>query len=818
MEKHQSIFKKKELVLAVSIAMFSGVMTGCSSDSSDSAPAGSTISAVGGKSNAASGGDGAEYISIYGSGTDVEVSRSGRVNTDFTSPVSDIEADFGDNPLEVTSNTTIDAYAEYTPTADTTGSFIAGDLYVDTHNVLRTSTDGGVANFAGQYDPRVDDGSLYRSSGVAGELLQAIGDNNDPDAAPAGTPYQRDCSGNSIYIADEDLGTPDSSVSGISVASSRTLTLGLYCGSNSSVWVSNDIENNGTITKTDSGNSNLDLYANHYQGRGDINNAGNADRVSGGEVYISTSQGIINDGNIDASGYDDNAGTNPGAGAYVQLSGAYVQNNGNIDASGGDAMGNAGSGGEVLIDSGNYVENNGNIDISGGNDDSDSATYGYGGSGGQVYMYSGYVTNNTGDIDASGGDGDGSGSGGYVNIYNYNTGEAKNAGNIDLSGGDADEGYAASGGSFEMYSSDGDALNSGNINAAGGRATGTAYQAGQGGDIEIYAWDGSEFGANGNVLVSGNLDVSGGDATSDAGYGGSAGIIDIYSGDTAVHTDQRVALLGYKAINANGGNGMYGGDGAEVWIESGFAPDFGGDGGEFVVTMVAGSSSNEVAINAYGGDTTSTGTDFGSGGRGGWVGISAGADGGEVPPSPEQLDDHATNSAAIDVSGGNGNGTGSGGRGGIVYTAGTDSATNSGRINASGGDGGEAGGDGGEASMMTYVGPVTNSGATDASGGDGAEFGGDAGYIGMSTFIGSSVDNSASLSVDGGDADNPYDAGVSEGGSGGYIELMADNPVIVTNSGNISYSFGTGETDGNEGCAIIGINEMGNCDIMLPPK
>ena len=822
MEKHQSIFKKKELVLAVSIAMLGGVMTGCTSSSDDSVPTGYSINATGGMGgkDGGTGGDGAEYISIYSGGAlgGVEVSRSDRANTNFTSPIPDVDADLGDNPLMITADTTIDDMATlYTPVADGSGGIATwvgmGALYVGTNDVLHMDGGDGYAGAAGyggyvnafSDDTRVDDNSYYRSTNNTGELFQAVGDNASADLAPADTLYLGQSSG--IYVADGYAGAADPRVSGISVARGRTLTLGMNSGSDTYINVNDDIENNGTITKTDSGESQLNLYPTHYLGSGNVDNAGNVDRPNGGEVYISA-MGIINDGRINVSGYDDMTTSNEGDGGNVDLSGAYIQNNDDIDASGGDAYGVwAGNGGSVNM-SGMYTENNGRIDISGGDDVSDGAEFGIAGNGGNVDISSNYGTNNTANIDASGGNGGEGGFGGSVHMGNNSEGIVRNAGNINVSGGASDDSYGQNGGYFGIHSYDGTTINSGNVNATGGSTSDDSNNGGDGGEIQIYTSNGGSHAGRGDVLVSGNLDVSGGDAVANGtGSGGDAGGIDVYN-ELFSLTDQRIALLGYKAINVNGGDGHNGGDstgyrccgnGLEMYANSGY--DSPTD--EYMI----GSVSNDVPINAQGGNSVSSQEFGGNGGYGGEITFGT-----DNSSSIDHLDAQVTNSANIDARGGNSTGDYWAGYGGGVDMYAYHGVTNSGKINLDGGDGGEFGGWGGWTHMYVEAGTATNSGAITADGGYGAQEGGHAFMYGNSINIYgyAGTVNSASLSADGGNADNPYE-GDSYGGNGGYINLNSSNPVNTTSTGSITYSFGTGETDGNEGCATIGINQEGNC-------
>ena len=155
MNSQQSLFKKKELVLAVSVAMLGGVMTGCSSDGDSSGPGGYTINASGG-SGGYSGGDGAEglYIGNSGGTGGVEVSTSGKADTAFTSPIIAPSADLGSNPLEITANTTIDTFfSSYNTTPDAyggTATWVGVDaLYVGTDNVLYMDDGDGYAGITG---------------------------------------------------------------------------------------------------------------------------------------------------------------------------------------------------------------------------------------------------------------------------------------------------------------------------------------------------------------------------------------------------------------------------------------------------------------------------------------------------------------------------------------------------------------------------------------------------------------------------------------------------------------------------------------------
>jgi hypothetical protein len=641
----------------------------------------------------------------------------------------------------------------------------------------------------------------------------------------AGTYYLRSWEPNMrhIYLAAGAAASADTEVTGLSVAEGATLTLGNNNGPNN-VYVSfaNDIDNNGTITKEINGDYGyLNLYPDKYIASGAIVNAGTEDYENAGYVGIYASNGISNSGPINVSGFDEDndvdgdgvviGNENGGNGGEIYLdAGGYVLNSGMLDNSGGDGRGSGGYGGYINM-YGAYVENTGELASSGGNNVSDPMVAGNGGYGGSVYMRADYVTNNTAAIDNSGGDGSSGGRGGYITLRNQDVGEVKNAGSLNMNGGAGTDSSGGRGGYLNMDATGGSALSSGDISAIGGNTTEGTSSGGDGGELMFMA-DGGEFSnaAPGDVVVSGNLAVSGGNATADgSGDGGDAGSIalDLYMNDNVA--SQRVALLGYASIDANAGDGAYGGEaaGSVPWLSS---VDLDADHYETSNNVwFAGSAVNNVPINARGGNSTATDPDTGDGGAGGEVRIMGSTD--EVVKS---LNVTATNTADIDLSGGNAVGDETsntdGGYGGEFSLSAYHGANNSGAVNGNAGNGGRWGGYGGEATIYSVAGAAVNSGALTFNGSDGGEYG----YSGGSVYVfGASATNSADIGVNGGNATETDELVQSYGGWGGEVVISGIGlSAPSTNTGNVSYSGGTGDTDGEEGCLQVGITYEGNCN------
>jgi len=831
MSKNQTILHRKKLVIAMSLAIVGGAMSGCSSSSDSSEGAGSfTIQAsggIGGDATFARGGDGGElYVYNNGGSGGVEISKSGSANATITSPEIPTTPVLGSNPLQITTDTAIDMPVLYTVLVDGAVANLAiGELYVDENSILRSSTDGGDAVYATD-TPVADSNLFYRSNVLQNELYQAIGDDDvTPDLAPAGMAYFRDNDSIEIYLTDGDNTVNDTRITGLSVAAGSTLTLGSTSGCNTSFRVNDDIDNSGRILKTEAGGCSLRLNSNHYFATGDVVNAGNADADDGGSLIISASRGIKNSGTMDVSGFDtasDSSDRGGDAGAISLSANSFIINSGELNASGGDAGDNGGDGGELSIGEPSYLENSGIIDVSGGaNIGAGIEGVPRGGQGGNASLEADAVLNNTKNatINASGGNGESGGEAGRVSLNQNNSeGAILNAGNITVNGGAASVTSAGNAGNINMNTGGGQIQNTADLSATGGDiATGgdEGNTAGDGGRINLYTNYGNT--ETGEIVISGNLNVNGGNApVTGNGSGGDAGQIQVSNDANNYLTDARIALLGYSVIDANGGDGLQGGNAAGNGdgIDIGAGDNEGDDNGVYV----AGSVTNYVPMNARGGNSTATGEAVGNGGSGGQVDLyTSGSD------NVSELNVTVTNTANIDVSSGSSVGTTVADeealerisikarkiRGSSVDMYGFHGVENSGSLTLNAGTGGPNRNTGGRANIDSEVGAVTNSGAISANGAEG----GDGGYIDLS---GNDINNSAALSVNGGDA---IDNAASTGGDGGSIGLFTHLLSNPQNSGSFSYTFGTGEEgNGVEGCATVNFVKEGNCEDFFSEK
>ena len=626
-----------------------------------------------------------------------------------------------------------------------------------------------------------------------------------------------------IYLAAAGAAANHAVVTGLSVAAGATLILGDNNGSSAVASFSHDIDNNGTITKVAS-ESDIILYANRYLATGAIVNAGTEDDERGGDVRVFTSTGIANSGTINTSGFNEdndlNGDEGGGNGGEIYLSAqGYILNSGALNASGGDGRLQGGNGGDVDLNSDAYTENTAAIDTSGGSNVSDPTTLVQfdgknGGDGGDVDLDADFVTNNTAEINTMGGNGSEGGDGGDIDIDNSDQGEVKNAGALMMSGGNGITEYGGNAGDLDMDAYGGSLLNSGDVTARGGDSsselTAGNTDGGDGGDLDFNAY-GSDVNDNigaGDIIVSGNLDVSGGNANAVGdGDGGEGGEINLDLDPNDQILNHRVALLGYISIDANGGN-------------SGTTAGNGGEGGLFILdadyeynnaeVVFAGSAFNDVPFTANGGN----GGEFG--GYGGYADIGA-----STSEDVRLLNVTARNTAAMSLNGGsaasNPDGGAAAGYGGYLGVGGYHGADNSGDVSATGGtavigEGGDTpvfGGIGGSVEVDSVTGQANNSGDLDLIGGDGSELGG---YGGYADVYGGSAVNSGAIAVDGGNATDTDELIDSVGGSGGsvYISAPGINP-SASNSGDVTYTFGTGDINGQEGCLQVGLTFEGDC-------
>ncbi len=583
----------------------------------------------------------------------------------------------------------------------------------------------------------------------------------------------------SLYISDGDtvLGN-EPPVTGISVASGITLTLGLNysTATGTRFYLYNDIDNHGTITTVDydaTQRGNLRLYMASYHGNSAIDTSGTQDGQSGGYVYLSPNYSFFNNGTINTSGY-------------------------------GSATGAAGNGGDVGIWPDYRLENTGDITTDGGTASGAGTT---GGNAGYIDLEAYYGDLfNSGDLSSRGGDGvTAGGNGDWQFLYVGSVGDLLNSGDLDTSGGDATGGNGGYGDWIGLYAYGGGIINTGDLTTTGGATTDVASNGGSGGDIDVYVDYGYiyQYTPAGDILFSGNINTSGGLAvtsTGATGNGGSGGDINIDGDFDYYPMGQRIALLGYSGIDTSGGDGNYGGSAS--WVEFYCDESYSDDG-----TYGPGCNiTNEADLNTMGGDVVAGATTTpANGGDGGSVYLETDYYYGMLDSSL----DHVVNRGNIDTSGGDSleSTTNNVGDAGYVWIWGYNSVTNSGDITAVGGD--DFGTDGGttgygnagdDVELFAQLGPVKNTGDLDSSGGDGEYDGGRADNIDL---FGPEVKNSGNLTANGGDADASL-AG-STGGNAEDVELYAPGGRDdITQSGTVTNNGGTGATVGTDGDYILG--------------
>lgn len=697
---------------ALAVAIASSVLVGCGSDSTSSGGGGRTIAlngGIGGNGAGNTGGSG-NYFELYkeaGAG-DVKVLRSGSANASFEK--LSFTPDFGAVSAVVSANTTLSA-----PLADCAATPPAtGTLY-----------------------QVVNDSRLFKSNGatVACEAAEVV--------------------------------------TGLDVKSGATLTLALNW--NGATWaylnLDADIRNNGTITVADvnaTQRGSIGLEPTNYTGSGKIETHGTLVNQNGGDLYVYADYGLINSGDMNASGGAATAGNGGNAG-YIYLGGYY------------------------------YTQNTGDLTARGGNT---TAAAGVGGSGDYIELYSGWgPVYNSGKLDGRGGEGATGGDAADIYFYAY-LGNLFNSGDMLVNGANSTVGDGGDGGYVRFESNAGEIRNSGDLHGQGGDTTATAGSGGSGDQLYVYSdYDGlEEYSPAGDIHWSGEIDLSGGDAVATGtGNGGSAGYVyaEIHGSD--VNLASELAFVGYGAVHTYGGDGNQGGhaDGFYLYNFDSYVY------GDIDAPAPGGSLISEADVVAHGGNARAGGADAnGNGGRGGDIEIETDTYyTAQLVPDSQKV----SQSGDINVSGGNGrNQTGYNNYGGEVTLWGYNGVTASGNITMNGGDdlGATTGtvGYGGYSDDLEIVSELGNtkvSGNVAINGGDGNYRGG---WSNGAYIAGNTVHVSGKLDANGGNA-RVAEAG-SEGGDGGYLELKAIHPEDSSASSTATYAGGTGATAGDEGAIV----------------
>jgi hypothetical protein len=495
-----------------------------------------------------------------------------------------------------------------------------------------------------------------------------------------------------LYIGDGDglCDGNDTMVTGLTIDAGATLVLvdQGYWGGYGTLWLSNDLVVNGTITSTA---PSVYIEANmiDVESAGKIVTSATTTDTSAGSIYLgcgdygcggnSFTNQIINRGSIEAKGLGN------GSGGYLFFEpNDLVANYGAIDASGGDSdVGSGlsgGSGGEldVYVDYGDFYSsgivrmNGGKGDTDGGDSEAEWCNYNcY-----SVYVETAYVDNTAGkrgDIiisgtwEANGGDGSGSdganGRGGYGG-YIYLQTDAMGAVMIDAT----------------MSAKGGAAL-------AAGFPGGNAYYSY---GIEIYSYNyRTDPATPGKISIAGKYDLRGGNGDE---MGGNGGYLYINSnGYNSSNKGSDVEMVGFPTMIMNGGDGANGGSAASYAVRLTTNSPNG---------MPAGPITNEANIEARGGNAAATPA-------------STGGSGGNVEMITNGISDPSeiiTNSGTIDISGGTGDTGGS--ISSSMINLGAQHVTNSGNLTANGGNGTTGGGNGGNIYLNSYDGttPTTNTG------------------------------------------------------------------------------------------------------------
>jgi len=241
------------------------------------------------------------------------------------------------------------------------------------------------------------------------------------------------------------------------------------------------------------------------------------------------------------------------------------------------------------------------------------------------------------------------------------------------------------------------------MSAKGGDALAANFPGGNNGysygiDIDSYNWCSNDPATPGKISIAGKYDLRGGNGDEMGGYGG---YFYVYSGGyNSSNIGSDVELVGFPAMNLNGGDGANGGSAASYAVQLTTNSPNG---------MPAGPITNEANIEARGGKAAATtGSTGGSGGNVEMItsGIS----------DPSEV---ITNSGNIDISGGTGDTGGSS----SMINLGAQHVTNSGNLTANGGNvttgGTTGGGSGGNIYLNSYdvTTLTTNTGTLSVTGG-----------------------------------------------------------------------------------------------------
>lgn len=606
------------------------------------------------------------------------------------------------------------------------------------------------------------------------------------------------------------LGKEGTQITGIRVASGAVLTLDSR-GSASSLFLFNDIQNDGEITVTAAAMpasvAALQLYLFNYVGSGSINLAGKETGQKGGDFNIYANI-VNNSGTITTSGADGDDLTPAGSSGYARIdSQASIINSGAIQAVGGSSVGShAGSGGLVYIRSMRDLVNSGNLTASAGSGVNGNSRY----NGAKIDLKAGNLLLNTGNLTSDGADS-------VPDAAGTDGGEGGYGGEIILSlSGEGAEGLAYAAPRL---------VNAGALQANGGDSAYNSYNAGRGGNIRLDVEE-SEYGneAYSNpvlFVVSGNLLAEGGNATAvtdtGSGYGAPGGNIFI-SHDAQVVSELPTQIVGYSRIDASGGDALLSGRGGRIQVLGESNSTYEDD----VVTYAPAPSvkvATDLIVNGGQVMTSETLSTVASAGRGGTVNLGTYTDHAFLQPELTFSLDGTVSAKADDVSNANDGSGGSLSIGAphrvIVRGAMNMNGSNDTAVPADGeSDGNNQGGEAGGVWINSQFSLVDFNAQVSANGGAGQLEGGDGGYVLISSAKGSSVNGS--IGVAGGNASaTAVNEVETHGGQGGMLAIESGD--LRTNlRASYTIAAGQGTMTGISGGVYVDSNCIAGICLITP--
>jgi len=613
------------------------------------------------------------------------------------------------------------------------------------------------------------------------------------------------------YDGDSEFEARNNEITGLVIEAGATLTLEAEAGFNIELLFANDLVNNGTIATYISNSewnardkrTSISLNPAAYSGSGDIITSGEHVGQDAGEISISA-YSLSNSGKLSAIGADG-------------------EDNGNVDV-------NGGQGGSISLFTNTFLENTGSINTSGG-----EALNGLAGLAGSVSLYADEVYN-SGSISAFASEGENNSDQTSTQKIEIIAEEVLiNTANLNVNGATAlEDGYATDAGNINLYLISGGAtkteqrrlINTGNLSANGGNtaSTETYQEAGQGGDIDIYAVgnDDSNLASESLVIISGNLSVNGGDSSQ--GYevegdseqtetitqgsdAGDAGNIYITHQSHTAHA-LPTYLAGYQALNVDGGNGLQAGNAGDVSINN-FA-------GDLIENPLAGPITVETDISANAGISIPSASDnTPRGGNGGKVELTITHAQSYLQPGVLKIQlagDISANAGDVD------NGT-PGTTSEIVFLAAHGVEVN-GNISINGGSDTEQvdeddvynqGTGAGFVGFFSQEGNVNYSGAISANGGDGIERAGNAGSFYSLASMANNI--AGSISLNGGNATADENSTFDTQGGDAGVALVQSDDYIASFTATLSVIPGTGDEPGREGGVLVNADcQQGTCN------